>query len=88
MQAFVAKRGGALWVWTEAHRCCTGVTVLLEAETQPPGDRERPFVEYDGHGFVVLLDTGGRRPPDELVLELRGIRRKVVAFWDDLAWVE
>jgi len=24
---------------------------------------------------------------DELVLELRGRRRKVVAFWDDQAWV-
>ena len=30
---------------------------------------------------------GGRRLPDQVVLELRGRRRKVVAFWNDEAWV-
>ena len=51
------------------------------------GGAERPFRAYDAGGYEVLLDMGGRRLPDELVLELRGRRRSVVAFWNDQAWV-
>jgi hypothetical protein len=87
VREFVRKRGGRLFVWTSTHRCCTGPTTLLDADTESPAGDERSFREFDGGGFRLLLDSGGREPPKELVLELRGIRRKVVAFWDDLAWV-
>ena len=76
--AAVRERGGRLYVWTSAHRCCTG--------SLPEGGA-REFRAHDAGGFQVLFDPGERRPPDELVLELRGRRRKVVAFWDDQAWV-
>lgn len=85
--AAVRERGGRLYVWTSAHRCCTGPLVLLETGAEPPKGGPRRFLPYAAAGFEVLLDAGGRRPPDELVLELRGRRRKVVAFWDDRAWV-
>ena len=85
--AAVRERGGRLYVWTSAHRCCTGPLVLLETGDQPPGGDTRDFRAFDGGGYQVLLDMGGRRLPDELVLELRGRRRKVVAFWNDQAWV-
>jgi hypothetical protein len=85
--AAVRERGGRLYVWTSAHRCCTGPLVLLETGSEPPEREARRFRAYDAGGYEVHLDTGGRRAPDELVLELRGRRRKVVAFWDDQAWV-
>ncbi len=85
--AAVRERGGRLYVWTRAHRCCSGPLVLLETGSDPPRDAERAFRAYDAGGYEVLLDMGGRRLPDELVLELRGRRRSVVAFWNDQAWV-
>jgi hypothetical protein len=86
--AAVRELGGRLYVWTSAHRCCTGPLVYLETGAEPPKGAARPFRTFDAGGFEVLFDAGARRPPDELVLELRGRRRKVVAFWDDLAWVD
>jgi hypothetical protein len=85
--AAVRERGGRLYVWASAHRCCTGPLVLLETGDQPPRGEAREYRAVDGGGYQVLLDMGGRRPPDELVLELRGRRRKIVAFWNDQAWV-
>ena len=85
--AAVRERGGRLYVWTSAHRCCSGPLVFLETGAEPPKGAERRFRAFDAGGFEVLLAAGDRRLPDELVLELRGRRRKVVAFWDDLAWV-
>ena len=82
------ERGGHLYVWTSSHRCCTGPLVLLETGTEPPKGAVRHFTAHDAGGFEVLLAAGSRRLPEELVLELRGRRRKVVAFWDDRAWVE
>ena len=85
--AAVRERGGRLYVWTSAHRCCTGPLVLLETGSEPPKGEAREFRAHEAGEFEVLLDIGGRRLPDELVLELRGRRRKVVAFWNDQAWV-
>jgi len=85
--AAVRERGGRLYVWTSAHRCCTGPLVLLETGFAPPEDGAREFRAHDAGGYEVLLAMGGRRLPDELVLELRGRRHKVVAFWNDQAWV-
>jgi hypothetical protein len=85
--AAVRERGGRVYVWTSAHRCCTGPLVYLEAGAEPPEGQARPFRVYDAGGYEVHLDMGGQRLPDELVLELRGRRRKVVAFWNDQAWV-
>ena len=85
--AAVLERGGRLYVWTSAHRCCSGPLVFLETGEAPPKGEARGFRAYDAGGFQVLLDMGGRRPPGELVLKLRGRRRKVVAFWNDQAWV-
>ncbi len=85
--AAVRERGGRLYVWTSAHRCCTGPLVSLETGSEPPRDVERPFRAHDAGGYEVLLATGGRPLPDELVLELRGRRRIVAAFWNGQAWV-
>ena len=84
--AAVRERGGRLYVWTSAHRCCSAPLVLLETGGAAQGPARR-FRAYDGGGYEVLLDAGARRLPEELVLELRGRRRTVAAFWNDQAWV-
>jgi hypothetical protein len=83
----VRRSGGRLYVWTSAHRCCSGPLTLLEAATERPPEPQRRFREIDAGAFELLLDMGGQRPPEELVLELRGRRRRIAAFWNDQAWV-
>ena len=45
------------------------------------------FRRIDAGGFELLLDLGGQSLPEELVLELRGRRRRIAAFWNGQAWV-
>ena len=87
VQGFVRERGGRLYVWTTTHRCCSGPLTLLETGTERPPGVARRFHEIDAGGFELLLDVGERRLPEELVLELRGRRRRIAAFWNDQAWV-
>ena len=83
----VRERGGRLYVWTSSHRCCSGALTLLETGTERPTDPERRFHQIDAGAFDLMLDLGARRAPQELVLELRGRRKKIAAFWNDQAWV-
>ena len=83
----VRECGGSLYVWTSAHRCCSGPLTLLEAGTERPPGAERRFREIAAGGFELLLDLGSRPAPEELVLELRGRRKRIAAFWNDQAWV-
>ena len=86
--AFVREHGGSLYVWTSTHRCCSGPLTLLETAVEAPGRGSHAFRRVAAGGFDVLLDTGRRRAPRELVLELNRRRTKVNAFWDDVAFVE
>ena len=83
----VRERGGALYVWTCSHRCCSGPLTLLEAGTERPAGAAWRFRRIDAGGFELLLDLGGQSLPEELVLELRGRRRRITAFWNGQAWV-
>jgi len=83
----VREQGGRLYVWTSAHRCCSGTLTLLEAGTRAPPGTEHQFREVDAGGFELLLDLGARPAPRELVLERKGRRPKIVAYWNDQAWV-
>ena len=49
--------------------------------------RSAPFHPIDAGGFALFLDMGGQPLPGTLVLELRGRRGKIAAFWNDQAWV-
>jgi hypothetical protein len=86
--AFVAGRGGRLYVWTSTHRCCTGPLTLLETAVEAPGRGSHAFRRFPADGFDLLFDTGRRRAPRELVLELNRRRTRVNAYWDDVAFVE
>jgi hypothetical protein len=83
----VHERGGRLYVWTRAHRCCSGTLTLLDADTSRPSGAKHRFRELDAGGFELLLDVGARPLPDELVLELSGRGKKIAAFWNNLVWV-
>ena len=83
----VRERGGRLYVWTRVHACCTGRTTLLETATERPAGPQREFRRLDAGGFDLLLDLGAAPVPETLVLELRGRRGRIAAFWNDQAWV-
>jgi hypothetical protein len=83
----VREQGGRLYVWTSVHGCCTGKLTLLEAGTERPPGAERRFRGIDAAAFHWMLDLGAPPAPEELVLELRGRRKKIAGFWNDQAWV-
>jgi len=87
VRELVREQGGCLYVWTSFHCCCTRKLTLLEAGAERPPGAERRFREIDAGAFHVMLDLGARPAPEELVLELRGRRKKIAAFWNDQAWV-
>jgi hypothetical protein len=82
----VRERGGRLFVWTSAHRCCGGgLTSLATGGAPEPG---RTFRRVDADGFELYLDPGRMGPPDALHLELKGLRRKrIEAYWNGCAFV-
>ena len=86
-RAAIKAAGGTLYVWTSEHACCSGPLTLLETATSAPTKKPRRFERVSAGGFDVLYDRGLRRRPDELVIELRGRRGRVVAFWNDQAFV-
>ena len=96
----VGSRGGSLWVWLDPHRGVVGSHTYLEANTEPPGSsretrftrssrRPHRFSRLESDGITVHYDWGHRAPPDELLLEVKGIRHKrIEAFWDGCIFVE
>ena len=81
---FVAERGGRLFVWTDSHRCCSGNITYLQTSTDARD--AGPFTPFESSGFVVWFESGVR-PPDELHLEVKGLRRKhVEAYWNGCAF--
>jgi hypothetical protein len=87
LRAFVADRGGMLYVRTRTGRCCSGPLTVLDATTDTPEDLV-PYRRVEGEGLVVLLRSGGRPDPDELVLTVAGRRRPhPCAYWNGCALV-
>ena len=84
---FVNARGGRLYVWTTLHRCCTGGITVLDTGLEPPAGRSSHFAPLDADGFELRFDGGVRGLPETLVLELSRRKRKVRAYWNDLAYV-
>jgi hypothetical protein len=86
VRSYVEENGGVLYVSARRHQCCSGALVLLDATTCPPPDLAayRPVETGD---FPVRYRKSGRTEPDELVIELRGLRRKrPVAYWNGCAF--
>jgi hypothetical protein len=88
VRAFVARRGGRLYVWTVDHHCCgANRFTLLEAAVTRPA-RWRSLIEpIDAGGFEVCLDTGLHGSPRELVLDLTRRGRRIRASWNGCVFV-
>ena len=81
----IQEHGGALYVWTELRRCCSGGMTLLKTAAKPPG--RRSFERFDAPGFELWFDPGSRTPPSELHVDARGWKRKrVEAYWNGCAF--
>jgi len=81
---FVEEHGGSLYVWAKRARCCHGSITYLETSCEA-GDRG--FRRVEAEGIELYLDAR-LAEPDELVIELSGLRRKHVhAYWNGCAYV-
>ena len=81
----IRARGGRLYVWTDTHHCCSGSTTLLRTGPAPADGRQ--FDRFASEGFELWFDPGSLAPPDELHLDVKGLRRKrVEAYWNGCAF--
>ena len=77
-------QGGKLYVWAKKTRCCGGSVTLLETSSEAG---ERPFRGVAADGIELYLDER-LSEPDELELDVAGLRRKHVhAYWNGCAYV-
>jgi len=83
----IRARGGRLWVWASPRACCGG-TRFIEASPSPPSGLEG-FIQLPADGFDLFVrPVGSRVLPDELNVDLHGIRhRRVRASWNGCAYL-
>ncbi len=84
--AFIAKRGGRLWVWAAPPRmCCAGSPPWMHAATEPPPGLSGfcPVGEASQAGVQVQFRGPGDLRPGTLEIGLHGTRRpRLEAYWD------
>jgi hypothetical protein len=100
-QAFIAERGGNVWVWLDPRRGPVGSYVWLEAHCEPPRTSRRSsftrssrrphrFKRTKGDGVSVHYDFARMPPPEELHFDVKGLRaktRRVEAYWNGSVFV-
>jgi hypothetical protein len=80
--ALVRERGGRLYVWAKAARCCGG-TRFVEASTEPPRDLERFRRIQTGPVELYVRPAGEQGLPNELDVDVPRVRRsRLQARWD------
>jgi hypothetical protein len=80
----VQDQGGKLFVWAKRTRCCRGSVIFLQTSSD---GGERQFRRVPADGIELYLDER-LREPNELELDVGGLRRKHVhAYWDGCAYV-
>jgi hypothetical protein len=99
--AFIAEKGGDVWVWLDPHRGIVGSFVWLEAHPEPPrtsrktsftraSRRPHGFGTLDAGSFRIHYDWGNLDPPDELHFDVKGWRkgtRRLEAYWNGCVFV-
>jgi hypothetical protein len=80
----IQSRGGRLYVHARSARCCHGTLTFLETSPEPG---HRLFRRVPAEGLELYVEEG-LREPDELELDLGGLRRRQVrAYWNGCAYV-
>jgi hypothetical protein len=84
-RAFVASRGGTLFLRVRHNRCCSGGLTFLDATTSArDGERYETLPSEDP---TVRLFHLGSVLPSTVSVEVRGKwRRHLVAYWDGCAY--
>jgi hypothetical protein len=99
--AFIAERGGEVWVWLDPRRGLVGSYVWLESHCEPPRSsrkssftrssrRSHRFKVMEGDGIRVYHDFGRLDPPDELHFDVKGWRKgtqRLEAYWNGVIFV-
>ncbi len=94
--AFIADRGGAVWVWLDPRRGLVGSYVWLEVHPEAPrSSRRSKFTQSSRRphrfkvdrraGIEVHFDFGRLDPPDELHFDVKGFRnstKRLEAYWN------
>jgi hypothetical protein len=94
--AWVAERGGEIWVWLDPRRGLIGSYIWLEAHCEAPRTSRRTsftrssrqphrFRTMRRDGLVVHYDWGGLDAPEELHFDVKGWRnrtRRLEAYWN------
>src|SRR5712691_8397407 len=84
---YVLAHGGRLYVWASATACCGG-TRFIEASPDPPADADRLTALPAGDFELFVRAAGPNGLPDELHVDLGGIRRRRVrAYWNGCAYL-
>lgn len=87
VRAFIAARGGRIFVWVSVHLAMWRPICLLETSLEPPRKKDLSFRRVKGPGFDVYLEGTRRTWPRAMEFALRRHKR-VEAYWNGLAWVE
>jgi hypothetical protein len=99
---FIAERGGRVWVWLDPRRGMVGSYVWLEAHCEPPGSSRRSrftrsskrphrFRIEEGAGVQVHYAFARLDPPDELLFDVKGLRKgtkRLEAYWNGCVFAD
>jgi hypothetical protein len=86
-RAYMRDHGGAVYVDSHSHRCCTGTLTLLDTTTKRPLDSFEFGLVDAGDGVEVHFRDGPEGRPAQLGIELRGrFWPRLVASWDGCAY--
>lgn len=86
VRSYVEAHGGVLYVRALRHKCCSGALTTLDTSTRAPTDAS-DYRAFHSGDFPVLLRAGGLDEPEELIVEMKGLRRKrPVAYWNGCAF--
>jgi hypothetical protein len=83
--AFIAERGGRLYVWADTFHCCGGTPVRIVRSTTSAPRGVSGFRRFQAAGFEILVHRSAGPPPAEIEVRLRGRwRPRICAYWEQM----
>jgi hypothetical protein len=81
----ILDRGGRLYVWVRASRCCNANRTLATAHEPPAGKEFRSVA--GSRDFELFVPRRLTQLPDELHVDRGRFSRRVDAYWNGCAWI-